>query len=367
MFTFILNPALTKALGVAVAAGSFVVAGVAVGFQKSINLVAAAGSFALTGVAGGLSKAGILVASAASFVLSGQPVARAADAGAFILTGIAAALRASIIGAPASFVLTGQDAMPRAARSLPASVGAMVLSGVAAGLVEAHSMAAAATSFALTGNDATLSVATPLTLSYQTDGTSSTTSVSVPASAAAGDLAVLVNVAWNDSAGTAPSDVSDPTGWTSLANFNFTPGGAVGVRYRVWAKVLVSGDLGGSITGLLNSSVKYAVMQIFRPATGSVASFAGSAVSHDQGSGDPAQQTIAASGGTPPLIVFGLYTATAAVTPRTSSFTADRESSPATRMYVKSKVYNSAPVDVTIDMPDEGTGNALAGWYISCS
>lgn len=81
--------------------------------------------------------------------------------------------------------------------------------------------------------------------------------------------------------------------------------------------------------------------------------------------GNPGAITVAASGGTPPTVVIGLYYAqTGSIDPRTFSTTKDGEQSLVSgRMYLAWKLYTSAPANSNIDMDDEGDGNINQGFY----
>jgi len=90
-------------------------------------------------------------------------------------------------------------------------------------------------------------------------------------------------------------------------------------------------------------------------------------------SGNPAAQTVNASGGAPPLIVLGCYVAAInAVNPRTFNPAKDGEIQATAvdgpeDLWLAYKIYNSSPADVAIDMDDEGLFNALVSCYIQCT
>lgn len=83
-------------------------------------------------------------------------------------------------------------------------------------------------------------------------------------------------------------------------------------------------------------------------------------------SGDPTSQSCTAGSGTPPLIVFGLYFGgAAAVSPRTiTPGTWDNEG-PGSRVYLNHLIFNSSPVNQSIDMDDEGAANTLISFYVT--
>ena len=82
------------------------------------------------------------------------------------------------------------------------------------------------------------------------------------------------------------------------------------------------------------------------------------------GNGIPAAQTVTASGGTPPLIVFGAYSSSGTINPRTMSPAKNGEVANGTTRYIAWKIYNSSPANVSVDMDDEGDGNTLQSCYI---
>lgn len=82
----------------------------------------------------------------------------AAAAGSFALTGQTATLAVKMPAAAGSFALTGNAAALTAARKLTAAAGAFVLTGNAAALSHGYILPAAAGSFALTGQPAALPV-----------------------------------------------------------------------------------------------------------------------------------------------------------------------------------------------------------------
>jgi hypothetical protein len=82
---------------------------------------------------------------------------------------------------------------------------------------------------------------------------------------------------------------------------------------------------------------------------------------------DPAPQVVSASGGVVPLIVLCGYRGALDVDPRSFTPSKDGEINPTTTVYLAYKIYNSSPADVTVDMDDEGNGNALVSCYIQCS
>jgi len=128
-----------------------------------IVMDAEAGAFVLSGQAAALKAGRKVAAGAGSFSLTGQAAALlhgyrlAAEAGAFALAGQSAALlTARILPAEAgTFVLSGQSAALLRGWALPAEVGTFTLSGQAASLLRGARLDAEAGSFGLSGQAAT--------------------------------------------------------------------------------------------------------------------------------------------------------------------------------------------------------------------
>lgn len=189
--------------------------------------------------------------------------------------------------------------------------------------------------------------------------------ITAPASIVAGDLIVLMDRAGANSA-TAPVAVT-PTGFT-LINGQVLNDASDADRV-VWSyKIAVGTEGGTSITGM-NGAFNSKVMAVFR---GDVA-IGGVTVADVEGAitnVDPADFTVSASGGTPPLIVLATYSIwledAATVDPRSMSPAKDSEiGAAAGDVYLAWKIYNASPADVTVGMADEGFFNCLQSCYIS--
>jgi len=82
---------------------------------------------------------------------------------------------------------------------------------------------------------------------------------------------------------------------------------------------------------------------------------------------NPANQTITSGSGTAPLVALALYQQTDAgsITTRSFSPAADGEVNNGTINYIKYKIYNSAPSDITVGMTSTtGTARGLASYYL---
>jgi hypothetical protein len=197
---------------------------------------------------------------------------------------------------------------------------------------------------------------TSLTLFSQTSASAST--IAWPASIQAGDLAVLFDQ--GDAIGSPPTSVI-ATGFTALANAT-----SVVVRSIAEYKIL-TGTETGSITGL-NGTQNMKALYIFRGDI-PITSVSPSVWNAEGTTGDPALQTVAASGGVAPLVVL----AAAHGTNGTTSFSTASPAFDAAVSFGPSnigrsgyKIYNSSPLDHTVDMVDNND-NALISGFLAVS
>lgn len=197
-------------------------------------------------------------------------------------------------------------------------------------------------------------------LSFVDSASSTGASVTIPAIAAVGDVAILVDYVVSFSA--AVTKVV-PSGWTELVD---TAGTAVGDYYRVIAsyRILTSGQPGASVTGM-NEDGENKLMLVFRHANG-ISSITPSTWNSEIGDGDLASQAANASGGTAPLIVIGA----ACIEGGTASFSTaspafdDTVASSDADILMGYKLYDNSPANHTIDMNDLGNNNALVSGYL---
>lgn len=178
---------------------------------------------------------------------------------------------------------------------------------------------------------------------------------------AAGDLAILWNYARY-----APAEVV-PSGFTKVF-------GALEAGYScrcVMSYKICGGSEIGSFAGMtdepvfgFNDPIPYMSLLILRGSS-PIVTAAPSTFNGQVTTGNPSAQNVAASGGTPPLVVVAGYGASGAVSPRTFSPSPDGEISPGAQSHLGWKIYNSSPSNTTVDMDDEGTGNALSSGYIA--
>lgn len=177
----------------------------------------------------------------------------------------------------------------------------------------------------------------------------STGKFTVPATVQAGDLLVY----WEASAtyGVAPSGFTFVDGTSYLAiRCNFSYKRATGAEAGTTIQGVATDDANGSGGILLAFS-------------GNFTTYTPSLANRSAGASNPSAKTIVASGQTDPLVVIVGWYASGDVDPRTFTPAADGEITRTTRLWVKYKIYNSSPQDVTFDMDDEGS-NHMMGLYI---
>lgn len=204
------------------------------------------------------------------------------------------------------------------------------------------------------GAVATVTVASPPSISFFNSSVSSLSTISMPASIQAGDLAILCDYALNASG--APADVVP-----SL----FTQFGTSLVMATNYKRILSYKVLDGTettITGMNGTSANRKTLIVFRKASGTWS--APQDVAEQTTSGDPSAQVVNVSGESNPVVVIGSYAGTGTVSTRTMTPTKDSEVTAANNVnYLAWCVYNSSPADTTVDMGDSGTGNILSSFY----
>ncbi|MCC6581670.1 MAG: hypothetical protein IT440_14655 [Phycisphaeraceae bacterium] len=147
-----------------------------------------------------------------------------------------------------------------------------------------------------------------LDFAYVTSAESTGSTITIPASAAAGDIAILFDMATEEN-GT-PSSTGTPTGWTSLKLATedvdaIYPFGANWCYARASYKELSSSDPGASVSGMSGDYAIDKMMWVFRP-NFVVGSLVASTWSGQATEGNPSAQTISASGQDAPLIAMAI-------------------------------------------------------------
>ena len=212
---------------------------------------------------------------------------------------------------------------------------------------------------------------TPITLSYVTSATASAASITIPATAQVGDIVILADRDSNNTtANTYPATI--PTGFTQAISANAISLATYFYRVLISYKVLVSGDPGASITGMPNTyNWARKVLLVFRPSRAISNVTIGSVVS-TMLDGNPAAQTITASSGALPLIVYTHFTSNINTNIVTPSFSPAQDgfaqilngANPQSQS--RYKIYNSSPANTTVDL-GSNNGHGINGFYMSVS
>lgn len=202
------------------------------------------------------------------------------------------------------------------------------------------------------------------TISFIASANSNTANITLPGTIEPGDLLLLFQAATTNT--TLPTAVT-PSGWTNLVNqsgITGTDADRVMVDYRISD----GSEDGSSITGMDGGISDRKIVLQFR-GDQLIRDVTLQDLAAQFTSGNPAAQTVNASGGIVPLIVFGNWYSANAIDPRTFSPAADGEIqvTGSNIFFVKYKIYNSSPADHTVDMDDEGSVNDLFSFYLQLS
>jgi hypothetical protein len=202
------------------------------------------------------------------------------------------------------------------------------------------------------------------TIVQQASATSTASTINAPADIIAGDLILLLDRA--RSAGSPPT-AAIPSGFATISDQNIT-GGLVGTRQIASYKLADGSEASAVLTGMNGSSGTTPNLKALLVMRGNVpaASLTVSTPNAQATDANPTGQSVVASAGVVPLVVFGCYGAdNVAVSPRTMSPAKDGEVNPNTNLYLAWLIQNSVPADVSVDMDDEGNKNILQSFYVA--
>lgn len=143
------------------------------------------------------------------------------------------------------------------------------------------------------------------------------------------------------------------------SNITVSPGYYLAAGY----KVLTANDVGEQYFGVWGGSTTLQIISRFS-ITGTVGT--PTSINSQGTTGNPSVQTVTPS--TQYGIGYAIYSASSAVSPRTSSITATQEVNNTTQLYIKFFVFDSvigaSPGSFTVDQADEGSANLLkSGWF----
>lgn len=209
---------------------------------------------------------------------------------------------------------------------------------------------------------------TNFSLSYVTSANTTSSSITIPATAQAGDIAVLVEVAFVSTTASWGT-LTNPSGFTQFTQSSNSTSSVNGsAKCVVSYKVLASGDPGSSVSGGTVTNATYnQVMMIYRPNL-AINSVLNSASVETILSTAPSG-TLILSGQLPWHLGLAIYGSEAgSISPRTSSTTETRELNSGTKLYVKTfEGLNGATTfsNSSISMSDYGVTNMLFGYVAS--
>jgi hypothetical protein len=195
-----------------------------------------------------------------------------------------------------------------------------------------------------------------LSLAFRSSSTNNASTITVPNDVVASDLLVLYDRAGNTSG--FPTAVT-PTGFTQILNQT----GSTNLRFVCSFKIAAGTEAGTTITGMNGNNLNGKILMVF--STNGATAGAAFDVAFQNTDGDPAAQTVNASGQSTPLVVIA-YMRQVTITSQSFSPTEDG-TVPFGAQTAYYKMYNASPADVTVDCGDGGNNNALLSFYIQVS
>lgn len=177
----------------------------------------------------------------------------------------------------------------------------------------------------------------------------------------AGDLLIFADKTW--ASGIPPTNM--PPGFTAISNVT----DSVEWRQLVSYKIADGSEAGAALAGLVKEfSGSYKILLVF---SGNFTGASVNSVNGEMTGGDPAQQTVAASGGAAPLLVLGVYSANGSAQPARSFSPAEDGEVGITQLntglWARYKAYNGPGTNTTVDQnsPSSSVSNGLQSAYIS--
>jgi hypothetical protein len=207
------------------------------------------------------------------------------------------------------------------------------------------------------------SLVTPMTTITQEGSSTSTNSATItaPATIQAGDILILAQ--YSSSLTSVPTAVF-PSGFTTVVNT-----GGVEARAIISYKIADGSEASAVFTGMDATGTDQfdaKAMYVFRGDAAAVSVTISDVNGEVQTSGNPAAQVKNIASEVAPLVVIGSFGTepTGTVDPRTwTPGPKDGEINPTNQFYLAYEIFTSGWADTTIDMADEGFGNALQSFY----
>jgi hypothetical protein len=210
-----------------------------------------------------------------------------------------------------------------------------------------------ATSNTATIVDTSLTPAVPTSISVHTNVTSLATTITMPSTIIAGDVAVLFDFS------TTTTSVT-PSTWTLINGASTT-----GIRTNISSKLLTGTEGGSTITGMAGTTRK--VLVIYRGNT-AINSITTTVTGTQATTATPSNQSLVGQSG--PMAAIAVYAKTLSTTPTRGwsvGSPTEYSSISTSGIYVKSLITNSGtPATTTISMTDAGT-NTLQSFRIKFS
>ena len=197
------------------------------------------------------------------------------------------------------------------------------------------------------------------TCTEQAHSSSTTATFTAPASINAGDLLVAVCRGANSGID-APAD-SVPSGFTEIATLSGTNAG----RRMTYSYKIADGTEDSEVLDSIAADDTWINLLVQFRADEPITAVAVQSIVSQLTSNNPTSKTVTSATGAVPLLAITTWMdspTSSDISPRTQS-PALTELSDNTHLYLGYKFYSSSPADVTFDMDDEGSSNALVGWY----
>lgn len=196
---------------------------------------------------------------------------------------------------------------------------------------------------------------TPFSLSFVTSVTSTSSTITIPATAQVGDVVMLFDFGYITST-TAPTSVI-PTGFTAFTKSASSQTTSPACRSVVSRKILVAGDPGSTITGMNTTSMNK-LLVVYRP-NATINTVTSGAQNGQATANAPTNQTLTLTSTEGTWFVgYAMYCSSGSITTRGSSTTETRELNVGTTMYVKlfeNLNGTTTFADSTISMADYGS------------
>lgn len=189
--------------------------------------------------------------------------------------------------------------------------------------------------------------------------TTSGATINVPGTAQAGDFAVLFQLS-RSTASTIPTAVN-PSGWQDDSPGSSTATiGTNGYRSMLSSKILVSGDVGASLTGMNGNSFNDKHILVFRDSA-AFTSYTATGPNSEINANAPSTQSLNASTETPPMVLVAFADSATSVTfSGTLSTNGTSVTTGSAWLAAIYELFNSSPANRTIGLADSGTYNALS-------